>query len=348
MISPFFKKLIPFLEKEVAPVAHQLDEDADLFRKIHERFVDLGSLNFLIPSALGGLGGERNDWIEYNILMAQYSGALLFLQAQHQYSVSRLKKLLDFFQTSTSDANYGVAPVLKASHMSICSDFCAPWTPCTSSTEARFEKSLLPDARVDKTLHWLATSKQGIGLALAKNKNLFEVKSTEDAYLISGTLPWVTGFDYFSHLLFSFEHDGMLFYTLLPFKAAKCDAGDLLISPKIETAVFNSINSNSVTLKEWLIRHDDIIFSHAITPKKPIEHPSVYNLAGAAKALLNEALQGKYGSLPEVKKTHILLSRTWNEYYQRILENKTCPLTLRAEGVQLAERCVIFSPNISY
>ncbi|MFI0347866.1 MAG: acyl-CoA dehydrogenase family protein [Chthoniobacterales bacterium] len=294
MITPFFKKLSSFLEREVAPIAYQLDEEADLFRKFHERFVDLGSLNFLIPQSLGGLGGERREWIEYNVLMAQYSGALLFLQAQHQYSVSRLKKLL-------------------------------------------------PDPRVEKTLRWLAVSKQGIGLALAKNKNLFHVASTDEGYHLSGTLPWVTGLDYFSHLLLSFEHNGMLFYTLLPFQALKRNEGNLLMSPKIETAVFNSISSNSMRLDHWFISHDEIIFSHPIVPKKPIEHPSVYNLAGAAKALLKEALQGKYGNLPEVKKTHGQLSNSWNEYYHRILEDKTCPLTLRAEGVELAERCVLLS-----
>ncbi len=93
-MQQFFQKLTDFLESEVAPIANRLDEEVALYHEIYPRFVALGSLNLLTPKELGGLGGERKEWIEYNILMAQYSGALLFLQAQHQFCVSRLKQLL--------------------------------------------------------------------------------------------------------------------------------------------------------------------------------------------------------------------------------------------------------------
>src|SRR5436305_922847 len=93
-MQQFFQKLTDFLESEVAPIANRLDEEEELYCEIYARFVALGCLKLLIPKHLGGLGGERREWIEYNILTAQYSGALLFLQAQHQFSISRLKKLL--------------------------------------------------------------------------------------------------------------------------------------------------------------------------------------------------------------------------------------------------------------
>ncbi|MBX9577360.1 MAG: acyl-CoA/acyl-ACP dehydrogenase [Chthoniobacterales bacterium] len=93
-MQQFFQKLTDFLEKEVVPIANQLDEDEQLYRDVYSRFVKLGVLNLLIPKYLGGLGGERHEWIDYNILLSQYSGALLFLQAQHQYCISRLKTLL--------------------------------------------------------------------------------------------------------------------------------------------------------------------------------------------------------------------------------------------------------------
>lgn len=294
MIDQFFEKLTAFLENEISTIGNLLDEDIDLFRTIHPRFVDQGCLNLLIPKNLGGLGGERKEWIQYNLLMAQYSGALLFLQGQHQISVSRLK-------------------------------------------------SLLPNPHVEKILQSLSSNKEGIGLGLKKPSYLFDITKTARGYCISGNLPWTTGLDYFSHLLFSFEHNSTLFYTLIPFQTIKKNGGSLLFSPKIETAVFNSINSNSLTFNEWLIDNDQIIASHPITPQKPVVHPSVYNFAGASLALLKEALRGKNGQLPEVKEKHILLKKAWDHYYSLILENKMCPLKLRAQGLKLAERCVLFS-----
>lgn len=289
----FFNNLSLFLEDQVAKIANQLDEDSALLKKTYESFTELGSLNLLIPSAYGGLGGEREEWIELNILLAQYSGALLFLQGQHQLSISRLKKLL-------------------------------------------------PNKRIEEAFHFFSTNQQGIALALKKPNYFFETKKNDDGYRITGKLPWVTGFGFFSHLFFSFEYEGMVFYTLLPFENKSHAEGSLTISPKIETAVFNSTNNNSLIFDQWLITEDQIIASHPITTKKPEVHPSAYSFAGTSKALLKEALQGKYKDLPEVKEKHTLLQEKWNLYYQRILENTTSPFKLRAEGLELAEECEFF------
>lgn len=290
----FFQKLTDFLEKEIVPVASRLDEEPELYAEVYARFVKLGGLNLLIPKELGGLGGERHDWIEYNILISQYSGALLFLQAQHQYSISQLKKLL-------------------------------------------------PDDKVEKLLQMLAQREQGIGLALQKNKNVLQVDVVPEGYRLSGTFLWTTGFNYFSHLLVSFEQEGTLFYTLLPFQPAQKREGSMTLSSRIETAVFNAVPSHRVVLNEWLIRKEDILATHPVAPKELTEHPSVYNLAGASKALLNMALQGQYGSTQEVLETHTLLKECWNSYYQHILEGTHDPFVLRAEGLQLAERCSLLA-----
>lgn len=118
LLKIFFQKLTGFLEQQVVPIAHRLDEEEELFCEMYHRFVELGGLHLLIPKSCGGLGGERREWIEYNMLMSQYSGALLFLQAQHQFSISRLKKLLphtaieQLFRSLTSH-NQGIGLALQ-------------------------------------------------------------------------------------------------------------------------------------------------------------------------------------------------------------------------------------------
>lgn len=92
--TDFFKTLDLFLKTEIAPMSEKLDHDANLLKKTYQQLVKLGALRLLIPTQFGGMGGEREDWVTYNYTLAQYSGVLLFLQAQHQYTIVRLKQLL--------------------------------------------------------------------------------------------------------------------------------------------------------------------------------------------------------------------------------------------------------------
>ena len=290
----FFQNLESFLEKEIAPIANRLDHEEDLFREFYSRLVDLGCLKLLIPSHFGGLGGERFDWIEYNIVMSQYSGALLFLQAQHQFSVSQLNKLL-------------------------------------------------PHATVESLLRSLASKNQGIGLALQKNRELLRVEKVAQGYRLSGTFLWTTGFGFFSDLLVSFEYEEILFYTLLPFQPCEKEGGTITLSPKIETVVFNTVPSHSVTLNQWLIEENDLLAMHPVAPKKITEHPSMYNFAGISKALLKVILQGQYGSTPQVLEKYASLKERSNQYHRRIIEGVHPPLILRCEGLQLAEECALLA-----
>ena len=293
-MQQFFQKLTDFLEKEIVPIANRLDEEEELYRDVYSRFVQLGTLNLLIPKYLGGLGGERHEWIDYNILLSQYSGALLFLQAQHQYSISRLK-------------------------------------------------TLLPQPEVEEVLRLLAREGKGVGLALQKNPKLLKVTTVPEGFRLSGKFLWTTGATYFPHLLVSFEYDNQLHYTLLPFETLQQNGGSITLLPKIETAVFNSITNNSVVLDQLLVPKSAIIISHLVKPKVPAEHPSIYNFAGAAKALLNLVLQGRYGSTPEVLQQHALLDQAWDKYYTRIKDGTIPPLTLRSEGLGLTEQCSLLA-----
>lgn len=290
----FFSKLTYFLEKEVKPIANALDEEEALYRRIYPAFVTLGGLNLLVPKALGGLGAGRQEWIEYNILMAQYSGALLFLQAQHQFCVARLKQLL-------------------------------------------------PNPNVEKVLRSFVQEGRGMGLALAKNKNVLTVIPSSEGFFLSGTLRWCTGKNFFSHLLISFQHEDNLFYTLLPFKKWSGKKGVVSIGPKIETAVFNAVPSNSVTLEKYLVAKSNIIATHPVGGMPSILHPSAYNTAGVAKALLQLIRKSTYGASREVLEKQQCLEQSWEHYYKQLHSYSDNPRGLRRQGVQLVEECALLA-----
>lgn len=87
---PDLTPLQDYLTEQVVPVAHRLDGESDLLFKA---FSDLGKRGLLLPkspTALGGLGLDTHGFQQFQSLMARYSGALAFLQTQHQSAASFL------------------------------------------------------------------------------------------------------------------------------------------------------------------------------------------------------------------------------------------------------------------
>lgn len=284
----FFSQVTSFLQDEIDPISNLLDNDEAELERTYHSLIALGNLGLLIPTPQGGLGGTRNDWIKHNIALAQYSGALLFLQAQHQFAISRLIKLL-------------------------------------------------PNHKVESLLAERITTKQGLAISLAANRNLLTVKQHNHQFYLSGTLRWVTGYQYYLDILLSFDFNNHIYYVLIPFENSRKQESNISLSEKIQTAVFNSTNTVSITLENWSISEDDIIAMERYSPSPPVEHPAIYNFAGAAKALLNIIQHSKYSYQSLVKKNHTYLSEAWENYHQKILAGNTNPLQLRAEGLSLVE-----------
>ena len=226
--------------------------------------------------------------------MAAKSGALLFLQAQHQFAMSTLIKLLP---------NQTVAAVLKE----------------------------------------VVLRKQGFAVALAANRQIMQVTATPNGFALSGKLLWVTGYHFFQRLLISFDHEGKIYFAWISFFALSAHGGSLQISDRIDTAVFTATHTVSVTFDHWHIPHQEILAIHPTMAKVPYEHPAIYNFAGAAIALLDIAMAGKFKEATKVQQTHAMLLQEWQNYYDKIIQGDTCPLTLRAEGLTLAERCGNFA-----
>ena len=85
-----YAELKDYLIAQVSPVANQLDADAS---RLFEAFGDMGVKGWLVPKspkALGGMGLDAEGYGQFQCLMAQHSGALAFLQTQHQSAASLL------------------------------------------------------------------------------------------------------------------------------------------------------------------------------------------------------------------------------------------------------------------
>ena len=79
-----------YLDRQIAPVAAQLDSDSD---RLFEAFRGLGDRHLLapkLPLSLNGLNLNTLDTWRFQAAIAQRSGALAFLQTQHQSAASLL------------------------------------------------------------------------------------------------------------------------------------------------------------------------------------------------------------------------------------------------------------------
>jgi hypothetical protein len=81
-----------FLEENIAPKAQELDRSFTALKLALQELGDRGMLALTIPQNLGGAGWEELDYRRFQIAIARASGALAFLQTQHQSAVSQLAK----------------------------------------------------------------------------------------------------------------------------------------------------------------------------------------------------------------------------------------------------------------
>ncbi len=78
-----------FIE-QVLPQAALLDRDTKALKQAFQGMGDRGLLGLNVPQQWGGKGVSELTYRRFQILVARYSGALAFLQTQHQGAVSKL------------------------------------------------------------------------------------------------------------------------------------------------------------------------------------------------------------------------------------------------------------------
>ncbi|MEL6927729.1 MAG: acyl-CoA dehydrogenase family protein, partial [Cyanobacteria bacterium J06600_6] len=76
--------------QEIAPLANQIDRDADKLKTVLQQMGDRSWLALKAAKELGGMGIDEVEYRRLQISLARTSGALTFLQTQHQSAVSKL------------------------------------------------------------------------------------------------------------------------------------------------------------------------------------------------------------------------------------------------------------------
>jgi hypothetical protein len=81
-----------YLQESVAPQAEAIDRSQEALGKVLQEMGDRSLLALKVPQQLGGMGWDELNYRRFQVLMARYSGALTFLQTQHQSAASWLAK----------------------------------------------------------------------------------------------------------------------------------------------------------------------------------------------------------------------------------------------------------------
>ena len=297
-----------YLEKNIVSQAETIDRDSAQLKQVLQ---DLGKLKILalkVPPSLGGSGFSAQDYAHFQILVARYSGALAFLQTQHQSAASML----------------------------------------ASCNNKILQDQYLPYMRTGEKL-------VGVGFSHLRRSGQPMVKAVEVArgYLISGEVPWITGFDFFENFIIGASlPDGQEFYGILPFKnQIQSSGGSINFSAPLELIAMTATNTVTAKLDNWLLDKDLIL---NIKPKDSIHQNSRKNVIqngffslGCAYAAL-DILQQVYK-----KKQLTFIKQSWQSLKQEVIDCESkmfnildssetiyeSKLQLRSQAINLAQRC---------
>ncbi|MFB2839571.1 cyclase family protein [Floridanema evergladense] len=85
-----------YLINSIAPNAAAIDYDFQELQKALNGLAELGLLGLRIPQEWGGLAVNQDTFDDYQELVARYSGALAFLQTQHQSAAAMISQSENF------------------------------------------------------------------------------------------------------------------------------------------------------------------------------------------------------------------------------------------------------------
>ncbi|MFN3678229.1 acyl-CoA dehydrogenase family protein [Thermosynechococcus sp.] len=88
--QPLLKDIQTYLTTVVAPIANRIDQQTSLLSASLQALGNLGIFRLAVPKAMGGLGCDRRTLWHLSLQLAQTSGALAFLVAQHQSALGMI------------------------------------------------------------------------------------------------------------------------------------------------------------------------------------------------------------------------------------------------------------------
>lgn len=296
-----------YLREAIAPRAEHLDRDPEALRQALQGLGDRHLLGLKVPAALGGTDvGE--DYPRYAELVPRYSGALSFLQNQHQSAVAML----------------------------------------AASSNRELKQTHFPQAARGTTLI-------GVGFSHLRRPtgSPLNARPVPDGYLLTGTVPWITGAGHFQHVILGAElPDGEGVYGLAPLHShQQARGGTFTLSDPMDLAAMSATQTVSATLNNWHLPAASVVklaepgaIHHS--DRRTILNHGFYAI-GCARAGL-DILQRASQRLPSatVRATWDRLDRALETLRDRVYaalppdpEDFARNLTLRSRAIHLAGTC---------
>lgn len=301
------QKIESWFQKEVSPCANELDSNCEKLAAMLQKIGDRSWLALKAPVKLGGMGMKEIEYRRLQISLARASGALTFLQTQHQSAVAKLA---------------------QSKNISL--------------------RELFPQVAQGKSLI-------GVGFSHLRRRGtpMMLARATAGGYLLTGKVPWITGYGFFSQFILGATlDDGRELYGILPLENTVQDSGgEIACSEPMALLAATATNTVSAEINQWYLSSDRLV---SINPPGAIHHSSQQNILnhgffalGCAYAGLdllqtiaqNKQLEFLYSSwevlhqevTATADKAIALISQEQSPYSQR--------LQLRAETIDLAQRC---------
>ena len=295
-----------WLQQVVAPLANEIDADSAQLKQVLGQMGDRSWLAMKAPVELGGMGLKESEYRRLQISLARTSGALTFLQTQHQSAVSKLAQ----------------------------------------SKNKSLHTEFFPGVAQGKTLI-------GVGFSHLRRpgRPMMRATETEGGHLISGKVPWITGYGYFDwFILGATLEDGRELYGVLPFQN-KVDRGSITCSKPMELLAAAATNTVSATIDRWYLKSDRLV---NINPPGAIHQSSKKNILNHGFYALGCAYGG-LDILQRVAKSKQLefLHSSWQTLHKEVkhkeqqavdfISNSQITyaekLELRTATINLAQRC---------
>lgn len=292
------------LRTTIGSRAQRMDHEPEALRWTLDLLAERHLLALKRPEEYGGPAVGEEQFRAFQEAIARISGALAFLQTQHQSAVSLIAR----------------------------------------SENAELKQTYLPKMHDGEKL-------VGIGFSQLRRSGppMVTAEPVEGGYSISGTVPWVTGWDFYPEFLVGASlPDGRAVFGIVPLTSQV----GVSVSEPMHLAAMTSANTVSVQFADYLLRDSLVAL---IQPAGWIQRNDMINVAlqgmfamGCAQASLDIVLaNATKKDLPFLHQAYRQLSSELEECREATRraqaaaneETTTERLSVRAWAIDLAVRC---------
>ena len=191
----------------------------------------------------------------------------------------------------------------------------------------------------------------GVGFSHLRRSGKPAVTATPapNGYLLSGNVPWITGFGLFQKFIVAAVlPDNRAVFGVLPFANIEREYGKIAVSEIMQLIAMNSTNTVTATLDNWLLHESEIIAVKPVGWIAENDSKNILNfvpgtfgciragldvISAAATAKDSPTIAAAYGKLEQK------LDRLKQHFPQSQHSSKAEQLALRAAAIDLAVRC---------